>query len=424
MALTREKSRLERLEHPGIVKCFELFEESGFYYLVLEFLSGQTLHQKMMQEGPQNEPDVRHWGMQLCDIFEYLHQKNPPIIYRDLKPENLMLDQDRVRLIDFGIARVHKGDRNSVTEMMGSVNTASPEHYGGAETDGRSDIYTLGATLYDLLTGGERERIRAFSFAPVRDLNAQVSTDLEQSLMKALAFEPEERFQTMAEFRSALRPKQASQPPKRSYLKTALLALLLVVVGAVGALKLVPTGESSRPEVDTGFHGDIFLPRIHRQTATVSLGEDVGLLTLSDGFGLTAEDRAREISRRLNQLYHELCPLCQRMKLEPEGFRAGRLVLDSQGQQREYTAVFYAHIDNGNYFEKPMLLATMNQEQAERMGATKKFAALYWRGIAKPLTFAAFWSGFRPITEPRSIASLPSRCGSTRNPRCESSISL
>ncbi|MCK5845623.1 MAG: serine/threonine protein kinase, partial [Victivallales bacterium] len=219
-SLVSEKNLLERLEHPGILQYETFFNEVGYYFLITEYVPGHPLSEIRDGEQPTDPATIVDWGLQLCDIFSYLHRQNPPVIYRDLKSENILLSGDRVKLIDFGIARVHKGSRQKDTELMGSPATASPEHYGGAETDARSDIYTLGATLYELLSGGRRLQIGAFQFAPIRQLRPDVSPELEAVLAKALEFKPERRFQSIGAFGQAL-AKVAGKPYKTPVLERA-----------------------------------------------------------------------------------------------------------------------------------------------------------------------------------------------------------
>jgi serine/threonine-protein kinase len=205
IALSQEKGVLERLDHPRIVKAWQLFEEDGFYYLVLDFIEGVSLD-RVISPFPDTfiqERVVLDWALQLCEIFEYLHGQS--IVYRDLKPRNVIKDgQGRLHLVDFGIARIYKPERRQDTECMGSALTASPEHYGGAQTDARSDIYTLGATLHYLLANGCGIGPEPFHFAPLRAVNPAVSLELERVVARALSFEPERRQASMAEMREDL----------------------------------------------------------------------------------------------------------------------------------------------------------------------------------------------------------------------------
>lgn len=214
IALNQEKATLERLEHPGIVKVLELFEETGYFYLVLEYIEGDNLLKKIPKSTTVflSEKVVLDWAAQLFDIFDYLHKQNPPIIYRDLKPHNIILDQyGEIKLIDFGIARVYKKEKQEDTQLMGSAITASPEHYGEGQTDVRSDIYTIGATLYFLLTNNMAKREELFKYPPIRSINPKVSEKTERVIMKALSMKPEDRYQTIMEMREALLGPQKSE---------------------------------------------------------------------------------------------------------------------------------------------------------------------------------------------------------------------
>jgi len=207
LALTQEKSILERLNHPGIVKVYDIFEQDGFYYMVLDYIEGQSM-EKLISPLPNvfiQEKVIIGWALQICDIFEYLHRQTPPIIYRDLKPRNLVKDTGgRVHLVDFGIARIYKQGRSKDTEAMGSALTASPEHYGGAQTDERSDIFTIGATLHFFITNGKGVGEEPFQFAPVCSINPKISESMEHFIRKCLELEPRKRYQSVREMRQAL----------------------------------------------------------------------------------------------------------------------------------------------------------------------------------------------------------------------------
>lgn len=206
LALSQEKAMLERLNHPGIVKVLDCFDEDGYLYIVLEFIEGKSLDEIVHVGGIDfiEESLLNKWSFQLYDIFEYLHSQNPPIIYRDLKPQNIMCRPDgQLCLIDFGIARVHKESKNADTYSMGTALTASPEHYGGRQTDVRSDIFTLGATLHYLSTNGKGVGRGFFEFIPARTINPSLSENFENIIAKALQVQPEDRFQTIREMREA-----------------------------------------------------------------------------------------------------------------------------------------------------------------------------------------------------------------------------
>ena len=215
MSLTQEKALLERLRHPGIVQVHDLFEWREHLYLVQDFIEGGNLEQQVspFPDIYLSEAVVRSWALQLCDIFEYLHSQQPPIIYRDLKPKNVLRDTaGKLYLVDFGIARAYKQGKEQDTRLLGSVLTASPEHYGG-QTDQRSDLYTLGATLHYLLTNGQGERVSPFDFPPVRALNREVSAEFEGVIQRCLERLPDRRYQSVTELRRALSGQPAGPVP-------------------------------------------------------------------------------------------------------------------------------------------------------------------------------------------------------------------
>ncbi|GEM_PF-1555817 len=228
IALNAEKGTLERLDHPGIVKVEELFEEEGYYYLVTDYIDGENLLKKLPRSSTVflSEKVVLNWTRQLLEIFEYLHSQKPPIIYRDLKPQNIIHDAStgRIVLIDFGIARVYKKDKQEDTARMGTVITASPEHYGDGQTDIRSDIYTIGATMYMLLSNNVTWREEIFKFPALRQINSKVSERTAAVVEKALQVRPSDRFQNIAEMKAALFSSSESEDISENAAQTRNLA--------------------------------------------------------------------------------------------------------------------------------------------------------------------------------------------------------
>jgi tRNA A-37 threonylcarbamoyl transferase component Bud32 len=405
-SLISEKTLLERLSHPGLVGYHAFFTENGYYYLVVDYVPGEPLAAFLHKGEPAPVADVADWGVQLCEIFTYLHEQQPPIIYRDLKSENILLHDGKVKLIDFGIARVHKGDRQKDTELMGSPVTASPEHYGGAETDARSDIYTLGATIYELLTGGRRKQVGAFQFAPVRDLRPDTPVALDKAVMKALAFKPGDRWQTAEEFRNAILTAMGKPIPAwvdrrssrriedeeivvRKKSRTPLLALvallvLLVLVGAAvqgGYLHFgaVPPGEvKSLGSFEANLDGKLFGAGKVGDSSVVFMGEDVGLFQVTKTKDQSAEDRANTLAKRLNVFYAQACPSCGGTGLEPNDIKVGRF------SETGDIVVFYAHLHGFDELHwGPELLATVDEGQAKALGTTPKYLASYWRDLIR-----------------------------------------
>jgi serine/threonine protein kinase len=209
-----EADILVRLNHPNlpeIVDCFPA-DPHGFSYLVMDYIEGETLLQRFERHG-QHMPINRviEYALQLCDVFEYLHTRKPePIIYRDVKPANLMIDaQERLRLIDFGIARSFKAGQAADTVRIGTIGFAAPEQFEGRQTDARTDLYGLGALMYFLLSGGQ------YYYAvqkPLRELDAAFSPSLSGLVEKLLQAEPAARWPSAAAVRAELQRLLAAQP--------------------------------------------------------------------------------------------------------------------------------------------------------------------------------------------------------------------
>ena len=209
----RESLLLTELEHPSIPTVYDYFydDASERFYLVMKFIPGSDLASRLRGTtgGRVDELTVTEWGVQVADVLHYLHTRPQPIIYRDLKPANLMLDSNlnRIMLIDFGIARWINKKEKGVT-AVGTMGYAPPELFGG-HADPRVDIYSLGATMFHLLTGSDPQDnpllIFEFSKNPrPRQINPSLSSEMERLLIRAVEYKPEHRFQSGAEMRDAL----------------------------------------------------------------------------------------------------------------------------------------------------------------------------------------------------------------------------
>ena len=192
------------LNHPNLPSFTGFFSENQRYFMVMEYIDGLTLEELLERNrAPFSERRVLGWARQLCDVLEYLHSQNPPIIFRDMKPGNIMLTRNgHIKLIDFGIARFFRPTGSQDTQLLGTPGFAPPEQYGKAQTDERSDIYSLGMTLFQLLTNTFSEQ--GFGLKDVRAINPQISPVVARALEKATALQPEDRYQSVAEFRAAL----------------------------------------------------------------------------------------------------------------------------------------------------------------------------------------------------------------------------
>jgi serine/threonine protein kinase len=204
-----EADILQRLRHPCIPNIYDLFEHQGYHYLVMEFVSGSDLEDLIRREGYIPEARALQWANQICDVLEYLHRQQPPIIFRDLKPSNIMIEPDgNVKLIDFGIAKVFQPLQ--VGTQIGTPGYAPPEQYQGIATP-QSDIFALGATLHHMLTGRDPRLEPPFSFPPVYALRPDISRRTSDAIQKALQMKVEDRYTSVTAFRQALLPQ--SNPP-------------------------------------------------------------------------------------------------------------------------------------------------------------------------------------------------------------------
>jgi serine/threonine-protein kinase len=202
----REAQILATLEHPNLPRVLETFEEMGKHFLVMEFVPGRTLLNMVDgTAGFLHEDQIMVWARQLFDVLHYLHSQDPPIIYRDLKPANIMLVEgtERIKLIDFGIARFHKAGKAHDTEAFGTAGYAPPEQYGKGQTDQRSDIYALGATLHHLLTRHDPS-LNPFNWLPVRRYNRALSERIDSAIARSVSLDQLKRFQSMADFADAM----------------------------------------------------------------------------------------------------------------------------------------------------------------------------------------------------------------------------
>src|SRR6266487_1544125 len=202
----QEAELLSSLSHPNLPVVADFFEYQGKPILVMEFVPGQPLEQRVREaNAPLLEQQVVSYGIQITRVLHYLHTRQPPIIYRDLKPSNIMLTPDGVlKLIDFGVARTHKRGKSKDTVAMGSAGYAPPEQYGKGQTDARSDVYALGATLLHLLTNMPPIPLQTPSPGGIRKFNLSVDQQTEEVIIKAMAADQAARFQTAAEFEQAL----------------------------------------------------------------------------------------------------------------------------------------------------------------------------------------------------------------------------
>ena len=217
-SLRAEAELMKKLEHPALPRIVDIFTEQDSVILVMDYVEGDTLAELLKRIGPFSEKLVREWLICLAGVLQYLHSQDPPVIYRDMKPANVIRKRDgSLVLLDLGIAREYKTDQELDTVALGTRGYAPPEQYGNAQTDIRSDIYSLGMTGAELLTGIPPDKDPWFYQShPFRKVFPEISQDMENILNRCLAFSPRDRFESCAALIRALRHQDRLQRKGKS----------------------------------------------------------------------------------------------------------------------------------------------------------------------------------------------------------------
>jgi len=203
--LVAEIDILKKLSHPNLPSIVDVIDSEESFIIIMDYIQGNSLNKALAEYGAQPQENVIEWAKQLCDVLGYLHSRTPAIIYRDMKPANVMLKPDgNVTLIDFGTAREFKEKNLADTTCLGTVGYAAPEQFGGmGQTDARTDIYCLGATLYHLVTGMNPCE-PPYEIKPIREINPGLSSGFERIILKCTQRDPNDRYQSAAELMYAL----------------------------------------------------------------------------------------------------------------------------------------------------------------------------------------------------------------------------
>jgi len=247
-SLEREANILKNVDHPVLPRIVDIINQEGTIYVVMDFIEGETLSQRLKKEGAQAQELVVEWGIQLASALNYLHNMNPPVIYRDMKPSNVMIKPEGgVKLIDFGTAKEYNVENNADTTALGTRGYAAPEQFGDAQghgiynTDARTDIYNLGATLYHMITGKNPSE-PPYEIKPIREWDQTLSSGLEKILLKCTQADPNDRYQTCSELLYALEHYNEYDDEYRkknrnkliSFVATVSLTLVSGVISLVG----------------------------------------------------------------------------------------------------------------------------------------------------------------------------------------------
>lgn len=236
-SLLVEANMMKKLDHPSLPRIVDIIDNGETIFVVMDYIEGESLDKILLEYGPQPEELVIAWAKQLCDVLSYLHSQKPPIIYRDMKPANIMLKPEgNIKIIDFGIAREYKEQSLADTTVLGTKGYAPPEQYSG-QTDARSDIFALGMTMHHLLTGidprgGEK-------YVPVRMWNPELSEGIEIIIDKCVQPAAENRYQNCSDLLYDLEHpdlitkdyKRIQKRKLRAFVISGTLAVALAVAG-------------------------------------------------------------------------------------------------------------------------------------------------------------------------------------------------
>lgn len=241
--LMAEIETLKKLKHPNLPSIVDVIEDEDSFIIVMDYIEGRSLDKIIEENGAQPESYVVEWAKQICDVFGYLHSRQPAIIYRDMKPANIMLKPDgNIMVIDFGTAKNYEIDLGETTGI-GTIGYAAPEQYIGSglgRTDARTDIYCLGITMYHLLTNVDPCK-NLISDKSIRAVNPALSHGLDAIIQKCTQYQPADRYQTCAELMYDLENYEILEPlykkkQKRklgSFILTILLAVVMAISGFV-----------------------------------------------------------------------------------------------------------------------------------------------------------------------------------------------
>ncbi len=242
--LVAEIETLKKLKHPNLPSIVDVIEDDDSFIIVMDYIEGNSLDKSLLEHGAQPQDLVVEWAMQLCDVLAYLHSCSPPIIYRDMKPANIMLKPDgNIALIDFGTAKTYEIDLGETTGI-GTIGYAAPEQYIGSglgRTDARTDIYCLGITLYHLLTGVDPCKV-VIGDKSIRAVNPSLSQGLDEIIVKCTQPDPKDRYQSCEELMYALahhlemgKPYRKKQQKKlAAFIASAAVTLLFAGVSIFG----------------------------------------------------------------------------------------------------------------------------------------------------------------------------------------------
>ena len=334
-SLLAEANMMKKLDHPALPRIVDIIDNGITIYVVMDYIEGESLDKVLNEYGAQPEEQVIAWAEQLCEALEYLHSQKPPIIYRDMKPANVMLKPEgNIKIIDFGIAREYKEQKLSDTTVLGTKGYAPPEQYSG-QTDARSDIFALGMTMHHLLTGIDPRSGEAY--APVRMWNPQLSEGIELIINKCVEPAAENRYQSCSDLLYDLEHpelitkdyKKKQKRKMRSFITTVALAIVFLVSGIIcnrisvniknnnyDALVSISTSTSLSDKIDSYKQAiEIYPDRLEAYLKLIEAYEDEGTFSKAendqflaiynehkDGFD-TSDVKEAELNYKVGMMY-------------------------------------------------------------------------------------------------------------------------
>ena len=253
--LMAEIETLKKLKHPNLPSIIDVIEDDDSFIIVMDYIEGRSLDKIIEENGAQPEAYVVEWAKQLCDVLGYLHSRTPPIIYRDMKPANVMLKPDgNIMVIDFGTAKNYEIDLGETTGI-GTIGYAAPEQYIGSglgRTDARTDIYCLGITMYHLLTNIDPCK-NLISDKSIRAVNPALSHGLDAIIQKCTQYQLADRYQSCAELMYDLENYEILEPlyKKKQKRKLGVFFLTILMAAIFAASGLVTNYMAAQKATDT-----------------------------------------------------------------------------------------------------------------------------------------------------------------------------
>ena len=401
-SILTEAGILKKLTHPRLPRVTGIVETEQCFGILMDYIEGRTLGDLLRTEGAQPEALVIRWAKQLCGVLEYLHSCDPPVIYRDMKPDNIMRKPDGdIALFDFGIAREYKPCRTQDTQSLGTFGYAAPEQFGGSgQTTPETDIYSLGATLYHLVTG-VNPADQPCGTRPIREVDPELSPGFEAILLKCMQRDPAKRYGNCAELLFALehyewedaavrRQAKRKMAAFASPLCAGILGLVLILAGLAGksaqrkdlyAEKLASCSDAAAESALSG----VFRPEIlkeYTEAIDIDPGRPEGYTGLLDYCAETGQAEAglRSVCARIDAGTGHIDRNSEvLMKTANLYFQGDR---ENGTFSGDYTraAKYYAEVDAGE-FPEAVYLCRISEALSGRTGS----GAADWNAVAEAL---------------------------------------